>query len=71
MTKLKRSDFVDFLGEYEAIFETALGRESGHYVDVELIDEKKPRVKNRVTLSLYGLETHELYNIHRSRRLIL
>jgi hypothetical protein len=38
------------LGEYEAIYEMALGRESRPYVG--LIDEKKPRVENLVTLSL-------------------
>jgi hypothetical protein len=50
----ERVDFGDFwsdyLGEYEAICETAIAHESGPYVG--LIDEKKPRVENLVQLSL-------------------
>jgi hypothetical protein len=40
----------DFLGEYEAICETALARESGPYRWGWLM--KKPRVENLVQLSL-------------------
>jgi hypothetical protein len=40
----------DYLGEYEAICETALARESGPWVG--LIDEKNTRVENLVQLSL-------------------
>jgi hypothetical protein len=40
----------DYLGEYEAICETVLARESGPYVG--LIGEKKPEVENLVLLSL-------------------
>jgi hypothetical protein len=36
------SIIIDFLGEYEAICETPLGRESGPLVG--LIDNKKPEV---------------------------
>jgi hypothetical protein len=41
----------DYLGEYEAICETALARESGPWMG--LIDENKPRVENLVQLSLH------------------
>jgi hypothetical protein len=43
------NDYLDFLGEYEAICEPALARESGPkgYYFME-----KPRVENLVTLSL-------------------
>jgi hypothetical protein len=40
------NDYLDFLGENEAICKTALGRESGDCL------MKKPRVENLVTLSL-------------------
>jgi hypothetical protein len=36
------NDYLDFLGEYKAICETALARESGPFG--RLFDEKKPRV---------------------------
>jgi hypothetical protein len=39
-----------YLGEFEAEFKKALARESG--AQGELFDEKKPRVKNLVTLSI-------------------
>jgi hypothetical protein len=44
------NDYLDFIGENEAICKTALGRESGPWGG--LFDEKKPRVENLVTLSL-------------------
>jgi hypothetical protein len=44
------NNYLDFLGEFEAIFETALAHESGPYGG--LFDETKPRVENLVTLSL-------------------
>jgi hypothetical protein len=39
-----------YLGEFEAGFKKALSRESGP--ERVLFDEKKPKVKNLVTLSL-------------------
>jgi hypothetical protein len=38
------NNYLDFLGEFKAIFETALAH--------ELFDGKKPRIENLVTLSL-------------------
>jgi hypothetical protein len=40
---------LDFLGEFEAIFETALAHKSGPWGNCLM---KKPRVENLVTLSL-------------------
>jgi hypothetical protein len=47
------SNIIDFLGEYEAICETALGHESGPYRGDCLM--KKPRVENLMQLSLLQL----------------
>jgi hypothetical protein len=44
------SNIIDFLGEYEAICETALGRESG--LQLGLIGEKNVGRKSRVTVLL-------------------
>jgi hypothetical protein len=44
------NNYLNFLGELEAIFETALAHESGP--EGGLFDEKKPGVENLVTLSL-------------------
>jgi hypothetical protein len=43
------NDYLDFLGEYKAICETALARESGPLGG--LFDEK-PKLENLVTLPL-------------------
>jgi hypothetical protein len=49
-TEADFDDFrLDFLGEFEAIFETALAMNQGPRGDCLM---KKPKVKNLVTLSL-------------------
>jgi hypothetical protein len=50
LTPLNTKPFIDFLGDYEDICETALGRESGPWV--WLIDKKTEGRKSRVTVPL-------------------
>jgi hypothetical protein len=45
-------DYLEYFGEFEAIFEKTLGRESVRAQRGGQFDGEKPRVENLVTLSL-------------------